>query len=152
MTSYELISTLVSVIAAVISVVSLVRTRNIAEEQLKLERVTAQLSSMQMSQIKNENIEKQKPKINIAITKIGNSSHFIIANIGQGSAYDLSIELIDCPENPLAYDFQEKIPCPELKANSRIKLHASFHMQSPLTYQVKAKWRDISGEETIEKF
>jgi hypothetical protein len=40
---YEIISTLVSLLAIVVSSVCLIRTRKLAKEQLELERVTAEL-------------------------------------------------------------------------------------------------------------
>ncbi|VXD04884.1 conserved hypothetical protein [Pseudomonas sp. 8Z] len=37
-----------------------------------------------------------------------------------------------------------------MKPNSRIKLLAGMHMNSPLKYQVKLIWQESSGEELSE--
>lgn len=104
MTMYELLTLLASIVAVVISAVSLVRTRKLAAEQLELARVTAELSRLQIKEISEQDALKTKPQLNVAITKIGNSSNFIISNTGQGSAFDLNMELIDCQDSPLLND------------------------------------------------
>lgn len=151
MTPYELLTLLASVIAVIISAVSLVRTRKLAAEQLELERITAELSRLQIKSLEEQEVLKTKPQLNVAITKIGNSTNFIISNTGKGSAYDVNLELVDCPDNPLiTSDADEKLPSPEMRPNSRIKLLAAMHMSSPLTYQVKLTWRESSGEQQSE--
>lgn len=101
MTLYEMLTLFASIIAIVISAASLVRTRKLAAEQLELERITAELSRLQIKSIEEEENLKTKPQLNVAITKLGSSSHFIISNTGKGSAYMVCLELIDCKDNPL---------------------------------------------------
>jgi hypothetical protein len=149
-TLYELLTLLASVIAIVISAVSLVRTRKLAAEQLELERITAELSKLQIKNIEEQEHLKTKPQLNVAITKLGNSSHFVVANTGKGSAYKVNLELVDCQENPLTSEILHILPYPEMKQNSRFKLLAAFHMSSPLKYQVKLTWQDSSGEKQSE--
>ncbi|WP_206194425.1 hypothetical protein [Shewanella polaris] len=60
MSKFEIISALVSLIAIVISSVSLVRTRKLAKEQLELERVTAKLSQLQIENLAEEKANKNK--------------------------------------------------------------------------------------------
>lgn len=144
MSSYETLTLLVSLLAVVISTVSLVRSRKLSEEQLKLERITAELSAYQIKEIEERESLKDKPKIAVRLAKLGDSSEFVVANTGQGSAYDIGFELIDCKENPL-YDAQYKLPFPELRPSSTFKLRAAFHMSSPMQYQVKVNWRDSTG-------
>lgn len=150
MTLYELLTLLTSIIAIVISAVSLVRTRKLAAEQLELERITADLSKLQIKSIEEQENLKTKPQLNVTITKLGNSNHFIVANTGKGSAYKVNLELIDCQDNPLTSEIRHILPYPEMKQNSRFKLLAAFHMSSPLTYQVKLTWQESSGEEQSE--
>ncbi len=150
MTAYELLTLLASVIAVIISAVSLVRTRKLAAEQLALERITAELSRLQIKSFEEQEVLKTKPQLNVAITKIGSSTNFIISNTGKGSAYDVDLEIVDCPDNPLTSDADEKLPSPEMRPNSRIKLLAAMHMSSPLTYQVKLTWRESSGKQQSE--
>lgn len=149
MTLYEFLTLMASVIALVVSAVSLVRSRKVAEnqlkltaEQLKLERVTAELSRLQIQHFAEQDALKTKPLLNVAITKTGTSDHFVIANRGQGSAFDLDMELVDCLDSPLASDASHKLPFPEMRPNTVIKLIAGFHLNSPLKYQVKLTWKE----------
>lgn len=152
MSGYEQLSFLVSVLAVVISTVSLVRTRILAKEQLELERVTAELSKLQIQSLEEDRVRKTKPKFNVTLSKLGKASFFYISNTGEGSAFDVNFELVDCDDSPLTGDFSEKFPHPEMKANSRVKLMAAMHMGSPLKYQVKLSWKDEAGASQDEKF
>lgn len=151
MTFYETLTIITSIVAVIISTVSLVRTRKIAMEQIELEKITADLSRLQIKQITEQDELKTKPQLNVAITTIGKSTHFVISNTGKGSAYNLNVELIDCPDNPLLSP-EGKLPCPEMKPNSRIKLFAAMHMNSPISYQVKLIWEESSGVQSSEIF
>ena len=150
MTLYELLTLLASIIAIVISAVSLVRTRKLAAEQLELERITAELSRLQIKSIEDEENLKTKPQLNVAITKLSSSSYFIISNTGKGSAYKVNLELVDCKDNPLSSEVNHILPYAEMKPNTRIKLMASMHLNSPRKYQVRLNWQESSGEELSE--
>lgn len=152
MSGYEALSLFVSVIAVVISTVSLVRTRELAKEQIELERVTAELSKLQIQALQEDRKSKTKPKFNVTLSKLGKSSFFYISNTGEGAAYDVNFELIDCEDSPLTGDFPEKFPHPEMKTNSRVKLMAAMHMGSPLKYQVKLSWKNESEDQQSEIF
>ncbi|WP_123420599.1 hypothetical protein [Gallaecimonas pentaromativorans] len=146
MSGYETLTLLVSVTAVIISTVSLVRTRKLAKEQLELERVTAELSRLQIQTLEEDRESRTKPKFNVTLSKLGKSSFFYISNTGEGTAYGVNFELIDCDDSPLTGDFSEKFPHPEMKPNSRVKLYAAMHMGSPLKYQVKISWKNAAGE------
>jgi hypothetical protein len=152
MSGYETLTLLVSIIAVIISSVSLVRTRKLAREQLELERVTAELSRLQIQTLEESRENKTKPKFNVTLSKLGQSSFFYISNTGEGTAYDVNFELVDCDDSPLTGDLPEKFPHPEMKPNSRVKLIAAMHMGSPLKYQVKLSWKDAAGEAQDEIF
>jgi len=151
MSLFETLTLLISVLAIVVSTVSLVRTRKISEEQLKLERITAELSAHQIKEIEEQKSLKNKAGMNVRINKLGDVSEFVIANNGQGSAYDVDFELVDCDDNPL-YDAQYKLPHQVLKPRSVIKLRAAFHMSSDMKYQAKVSWRDEGGAMQDEIF
>lgn len=153
MSKFEILSLLISALAAIISTVSLMRTRKLAKEQLELERVTAELSRLQIESIAEEKSNKTKPKFNVNLTKLGKSYSFYISNTGQGSAYNVNFELIDCEDSPLSsHDLQDKFPHQEIKPNSRVKILAAIHMGSPRKYQVKLTWENENGEKYEEMF
>ncbi|MDO6451964.1 hypothetical protein Q4490_00170 [Neptunomonas phycophila] len=152
MSKYEIISTLVSILAIVVSTISLVRTRKLVQEQLELEKVTAELSKLQIDGIKREKAEKIKPKLNVVLSKLDKNYYFYITNTGQGTAYNVNFELVDCEDSPLVGDLLEKFPHPEMKTNSRVKLIAAIHKQSPLKYQAKVSWHDSEQQAHDETF
>ena len=153
MSKFEIITTLVSLLAIIISSVSLVRTRKLAKEQLELEKVTAQLSQLQIENLAEEKANKNKPNFNVTLSKLGKSYYFYISNTGQGSAFNLNFELVDCEDSPLiSSELSDKFPHPEMKNNSRIKLIAAIHMQSPTTYQVKLSWEDADNKQFEDVF
>lgn len=150
MTPYELLTLSVSVVAIIISAVTLVRTRKLASEQLALERITAELSGLQIKGLEENEKLKTKPQLNVALTKLGSSNHFIVSNTGRGSAFNVNFELIDCLHSPLNSDVNHILPYPEMKPSSRFKLLASMYIGSPLKYQVKLTWQEASGDELSE--
>lgn len=152
MSNFETLTLLVSVLAVVISTISLVRTRKLAKEQLELERVTAELSRLQIQSLEEDRESKTKPKFNVTLSKLGKSSFFYISNTGEGTAYEVNFELVDCEDSPLTSDLSEKFPHPEMKPNSRVKLIAAMHLGSPSKYQVKLSWKNSSGENQSEIF
>lgn len=152
MTTAEFLTIGISLIAATISLVSLIRTRKTAEEQLKLEKITADLAQKQLLHLEFSERERSLPKILIILSKLGNGYNFLVTNRGDGSAFDLKLDLIDCKDSPLSSsEIAEKFPFPELKPNSRIKLLAAIHMNSPRIYDFQVSWNDSSGNEHIEK-
>ncbi len=155
--SYENLSLLISLLAVIVSLVSLVRSRRLGEEQiklskeqLKLEAITAELARYQIKEIEEKALLKDKPIIGAALVRMAGSGEFVIVNSGQGNAYDLNFELIG-PGSNVLYDAEEKLPCLELRSNSKLKLKASFHIGSPSVYQAKISWRDSEGlqEDTL---
>jgi hypothetical protein len=152
MSIFETLTLLVSVLAVIISTISLVRTRQLAKEQLELERVTAELSRLQIQSLEEDRESKTKPKFNVTLSKLGKSSFFYISNTGEGTAYEVNFELVDCEDSPLTSDLSEKFPHPEMKPNSRVKLIAAMHLGSPSKYQVKLSWKNSSGESQSEIF
>ncbi|MAD45463.1 MAG: hypothetical protein CMI02_07715 [Oceanospirillaceae bacterium] len=152
MSNFETLTLLVSLLAVIISTISLVRTRKLAKEQLELERVTAELSRLQIQSLEEDRESKTKPKFNVTLSKLGKSSFFYISNTGEGTAYEVNFELVDCEDSPLTSDLSEKFPHPEMKPNSRVKLIAAMHLGSPSKYQVKLSWKNSSGENQSETF
>jgi hypothetical protein len=87
MSPYELVSTLAALLALVISVISLVRTRKNAEIQTELGRISAQLAQRQLERlVANEPLEHQ-PRFAIRVASI--------SGIGdpRGPSYQVRIRL-----------------------------------------------------------
>lgn len=160
MSDFEALSLIISSLAVLISIISLIRTKKLAEEQIKLaeeqlelEKFTAELSKLQIENIAVEKANKTKPKFNVSLTKISKSYNFYISNTGQGSAYNVNFELVNCENSPLfTSELLAIFPYQEMKPSSRIKLLASSHMNNPIKYQSKISWEDESGNKYEDIF
>jgi hypothetical protein len=139
MTLYETLTLLASLLALVVSTVSLVRGRKLGQVQEDLARISSELARRQIDSLDLATLEKAVPQLGVHITTLARSSYFIITNTGQGSAFNVDLELIDCSDNPLV-TASDLLPCPELKPRSTVKLLASFCLASPLRYRCRILW------------
>lgn len=137
MTGYEWVSLGISSVALVVAILSWLKSNKLAK--------------LQIQELEEKKRLKDKPKLNVAISKLGKSSYFVVANTGGGSAYQLNVSLIDCNDNPLL-DASERLPHPELKPDSALKLLAAFDLDSALKYQVKLTWKNKSGKDEQDTF
>lgn len=143
----------ISILAIIISTVALIRSNKVAQEQLKLERVTAELSKKQLELLQAEEASKAKPKLNVTIQQLGQNNCFYITNRGSVNIYNVNFELIDLqPRDHPLLDAHEKLPHKELRAESVLKLRAVFHIGSPSKYEVKLSWTDEQGNPFEELF
>lgn len=152
MTYVDFLTLSISILSVIIAAVSLIRTRKLAAEQLELERVTAELSAKQIQQIEREDQQRQRPDFHVDLTKLGNDHYFLVANRGDGSAFDLNFELIDCSNSPLYEDSVRMFPYAELKSQARVKVPAAIHLGSPRSYNVRLMWKERDGTEKSEDF
>lgn len=149
MTGYELLSTLVSAIAAVISIVAMIRTRKINAAMLRLEEIHAELSKKQIEQIEKDKQEQSRAKLKVELVKHSSTSYkFHITNMGSSSAKNINFSLTqDCDSNPLVMnEYTQKIPYPMLNAGDYFTLIAAinFDMSSSI-FPVRLFWKNEDG-------
>ena len=155
MTNYEIIAISCSILAIIIAFASFIRARKVAQEQcklakqqLELEKVTAKLSNMQIEEMIELNANKIKPFFNVSFNRVDNSKgYFCIENIGQGIAYNVNFDLIDCLKSPISSNKLKELPFLELEPLSTFQLIASVAYEYPTTYQVKLIWQDSEDNE-----
>lgn len=135
MTGYEWVSLGISSVALVVAIASWLKSNKLAK--------------LQIQELEEKKWLKDKPKLNVAIHRTGKSRYFAVANVGNGSAYDLDFRLVDCDDSPIM-DTSSKLPHPELKPSSAIKLGANFHLNSPVKYQVELAWQE-KGSDAVQK-
>jgi len=149
MTLLEFLTLATAVVSLIIGAISLVRTRKLAAEQLRLDGIMADLAKKQLEQIEAEEHENKLPSFNVSLNKLGKNYNLLIVNRGNGSANNLNLELVDCADSPL-YGMDGKFPWPELRPGQRIKLGAAIHMQSPNKYLVRLSYTDADGQTRTE--
>ena len=146
MTLYEYFILLISVLAIVISAVSLIRTRRIASQQLELERITAELSAKQLQFLEAEETALSKAKIDVELEGYGSDYNLIVTNVGGAVARDVSFSIEG--ESPvLDGEYKEKFPIRELRSGKSVSLCAALSMGSPSQYNVLVHWKNPDDSE-----
>jgi hypothetical protein len=154
LTNFELLTLLFSTIAAVISVISLIRTRKVQEEQIRLERVAAELSQRQLERIAKEDDEKTKAYIHVTLEQNGADYRFWIRNQGKAKAKDVWVTLdSEGPDNPIVgSEYKKKIPIPYLNSGGEVSLIAAIHMGSCGKYKISARWVNEDQSQANDEF
>ena len=152
MTTYEIVSLIVSLVAVVIALVSLVRTRKVASQQIELERVTAELSAKQLDILNAEEKSLSKAQIDVELEGFDSDYHFIITNVGGAEARNVTFK-IEGEENPLIEsEYQDKIPIPSLRPGKSIQLIAALDIGSSSKYNAVVSWQDPDGSAQHDEF
>lgn len=152
MTHVEFLTLSTSILSVIIAAVSLIRTRRLAAEQIELERVTSELAAKQLQIIERDDQQRHRPAFYVDLTKLGNDHFFLIANRGDGSAFELNFELVDCSYSPLYADSVRMFPYAELKSQARLTVPAAIHLGSPSSFNVRLFWKERDGTEKSEHF
>lgn len=151
MLNYNLLSLLISLLAVIIAAVSLSRTRRVQEEQIKLQKVTADLSAKQLTVLERDEKEKISADIHADLVNEGGGSYsFMISNIGSAPASN--VEFDTEPSSLILGDHERKLPAPILNPHGTIKLLANIHMGSPPTFKAKASWTNPDGKQDSKEF
>lgn len=150
MSSFETISLLVSVVAAIISAVALVRSRQNHKQLIELERVHAELSQIQIAEIEERERQAKKATLRCRMEKHEDHYRFVITNTGQATATDIHFGLEQGNEhNPLIHgDFEDKIPFPSLSSGDSYYLlaHIPLSVRQP-AYFISLRWQNEDGQQ-----
>lgn len=154
MTNYEILALLVSLLAVVISAVSLIRLSRVQKQQVRLQEATAKLSERQLEVLEHEEKKKSRARLQAELVNEGGGNYvFCITNVGGTVAANVQLELVDCLDSPLIEgDVKEKLPAPILNAGDRIRLIAAMDFGSPSAYRAKVSWTNPNGEPASEEF
>jgi hypothetical protein len=126
----------------------------VQEEQMRLERVTAELSQRQLELLVQEDKEKSKANIHVTLEKSGNDYRFWIRNKGRAKASDVWVTLeSEGPDNPIVgSEYKKKIPIPFLSPSDGVSLMAAIHMGSSGKYKMYARWINEDQSQSKEEF
>ncbi len=159
MTVYEILTSLIAVVALLLSTLSLVRGRKAQAKQLDFQAITAALEIKQLELLeKVERTDKRedvtgerrdkRPHVTAELVKVGRTDYrFVIMNQGSAVALDVTFEIDPAsPDNPLVKnDCQRKLPYPSLQPAQSFTLIAALHMGSAMVYETHLKWRNPDG-------
>ena len=154
MTAYEILTSLTAIVAVIISILSLNRTRRIQAKQLEFEAITTALANKQLEILTKEEQLAERAHVTVDLVRVGASDYrFVIMNQGAVVALDVTFEIDSVsPYNPLLRsETERKLPYPSLQPGQSFTLIASFNMQSPLSYDVHLKWQNPNGSLKTKK-
>ena len=152
MTGYEIFSLIVSSLAILVAVVSLVRTRKIAAQQIELEKITAELSKKQLDILTSEELARSKAYIDVELEDFGNTHKFIVTNKGGAEATNVNFSIPGDGSPLVANEYTKKIPIKSLKPEKSVTLIAAISMGSPHEFNVFVSWNNPDGSQQNEKY
>lgn len=135
MTIYEGLSLLVAAVALSMSAYAL--------------WISVPLQRRQRREIEEARAERKKADVRVMLEDSGRPAHFVIENLGQGTARDvhLTVEPREGSPGPLVQgDYDEKLPIEILRAGSRVDLIAALTLGTGYVFTVKWQWHDEDGE------
>lgn len=146
----EQLTLLVSLLAIIVSVVSLIRTRKLAEEQLRLDRVTADLSQKQLDRLHAEEAAAKKTEVRITLENDGRSCRFRIKNIGQSKAEEVWVTAgPDAPGSVFIPDeYKQRIPIPFMNAGDEVSFFAAIFLGSITSFTMRLRWINEDGTQS----
>ena len=153
MTTTETITSLISLLAVLVSLIALFRSRQNHAQLLELEKVHAELSRRQIDEIEERKREALKAKLTVRLEKADTDYKFIITNQGQSTASNIYFGIEQGNEhNPLVRgDFEQKIPFPALAPNESYHLLAHIPLNiRQLTYEISIRWNNPDGTQKRE--
>ncbi|MCH8879577.1 MAG: hypothetical protein IID34_06795 [Planctomycetes bacterium] len=150
MTQYEIISSLIAILAVWISTVSLMRARKVQARQLEFEAVTAALAKRQLELIEKEENTQDQARVTADLVKVGKADYrFVITNEGSAVASDVTFDIDPASsDNPLMENqCQRKLPYPSLQPTHSFTLIAALHSESAMSYDTHLKWKNPDGSQ-----
>lgn len=135
--NYELLGLLASILALLISLASLIRSRNTQKEFLKFEMIHAELSAKQLQEMKKFDVAKKHANIQIEV--IDGSLH--LTNISSAVARNVDINFDNEDQNCTIEGELEILPYPQLNSDQEIKLIGYYNTdKAPRTFAVTITW------------
>lgn len=149
MTTFEILTICIALLAVIVSATSLYRTTRVSREQLDLQRATAALASKQLAMLQNEEESSSRARLTFRLESQKPSAKFIIENVGSAPASNVSFELF--PQGSLglpsmAPSFEETFPIPTLAPGSSVSAQAYFTLASATAFKVFVRWVDADGQ------
>ena len=142
MSNFEIVSILLSSTALVISLLSIVRSRKMQAEFLRLEKVHVELSRKQLNEIELNESNKGKTQLAISIQ----DGNIVLYNEGSAKAKDIELEFSKDEDNELVRGELSKLPYPILNPSEEFKLVAAYNnKQAPSVFAIKVKWVNQDG-------
>jgi hypothetical protein len=144
----EIITSVIALLALVISLVVWHGQRRLQREANDLQRATAELSRRQLESLEKQEQESKVARLQLAIEPRGNGHVLSVRNFGPAIAYDVVLTphiSIGQPSPFVHGELESKFPAAKLLPTTSIGVMANFYLDSERTLNVTVKWRDGTG-------
>jgi hypothetical protein len=149
MTQYEVLSILISCVAAVISLAVWSGQRKLAREANDLQRATSELAKKQLEILLREEKGKNTARLSLELVRQSTSTfRFRLTNVSEVDARDVELKLLlkDPARSPIIdSDYTSKFPAPRIAPGTSISLIAALTLSSPTAYNALIKWTNPDG-------
>jgi hypothetical protein len=146
---FELLSLIISLLAAALSAIALIWSRRTATKQLELQQQQADFARFQHKVLAREQQAQARADLRATFTKQGRHFKFRLTNEGPSTARYIRIAGINgdaCPDPFIASEFDRVVPIPELRPGQDVWLIAAIHMGTALPVPLLLTWSDESAD------
>ena len=161
----QIVTWLIALVAVTVSVVSLLRTSKVQQQQLRLQKKQEELTDLQLEALRKQaelaasahvqSAPEEKADVRVDLEKVGRGDYkFFITNWGTVPARDVTfeLELAEDKQSPLVRgDYDAKIPIQELAPGSRVPLLAAITMGMGTSFPARWTWRNPDGSTETRK-
>lgn len=154
MTVYEVITTVISLVAVGVSAFAWVGQRRIQREANDLQRATSKLAEKQLEILLREEKGKSVARLKLDLFRDGKTHRFRLTNIGEAEALDAEFDLIlKRPEDSpiIASEYAEKFPAKKLMPGSSVTMIAALHLGGPSAFNAAISWSNPDGSRIEEE-
>ena len=115
-----MISNVIALVALVVAVVSLIRTRRVESQQAELRVRQIELASRQIEQLDTTKRASEKADVRLSLQRDGKNDKFVLENRGPAPAREVTFEIesLEGSKSPLANDYQSLVPVKVLDAGA----------------------------------
>jgi hypothetical protein len=146
---YEILSLLLSVVAAVISAFALFRGYRLAQRQTVLQTKQEDLAAFQHRLLLREQEQKARPDLRANFVRSNRNFRFVLLNAGSAAARDVRLtDLIGnaAPEPLIKSQCDAIFPVKELRTGESVSLVAAINFQTVLPARLIVTWDDDAGD------
>lgn len=151
MNNFEILSLLISLVAAAISTIALVRARKTNRAFLEFEKIHAELSQQQIDALVRKQEEANRANVDVRLVRSSSSDcRLWITNSGPGTASNITVVPSgNCEYDPLIKnDYERKIPYPLLNPGGSFEIVALVPVSVTVaTFPFDLRWTDQDGTE-----
>ena len=135
--NYDALGLLASLLAIIISAVSLIRSRNTQKAFLEFERVHAELSAKQLQEM--DDLAAARVRANVEVYVIDGSVY--LTNNSSAIARDINVHFNKDEDNYIIKSEFEMLPYEQLNPGQEIKLIGSYNTsEAPRSFSIKVTW------------